>query len=471
MLAFRGSGTVSLVVMPVKFDDRFGETPTRRTSKDFSTAGVKQERRGSDPALKALDLAGEPLLSTSRNASKTKTYSHSIDHGRHDDVHIPPKDLAELHRLHEERRKKATNTKPEDTSPAALEAIWTDSTWTAFGELPLGTKERPMHVRKTKLFPPGEKTEGSFSEWKGSAINTKGQKGLGDNNIGQDNYSVSQLDDGWQVICVMDGHGPGGHWPATRAVQTTPFFLQAPSCKKMLRQGQAKAAITHAFKKVQEDLEYRSALDNVDIQVSGCTAVALLVHPRKDKIWVGTSGDSRCIMFVPGQEEALETTRDHKPSDEEEKARVESSGCEVTRTEYEDGWVEERVNIAGRDYPGISMTRSLGDLLVKNHGIIAEPEVVEWSKVPGAMLFLATDGVWEFLENEDVVRILSKSLAEGSTPDQACKILLKASRDAWKDHEGTYCDDITMVLLSCEENCGRFGRSGTTTCCAGCTLL
>jgi len=209
--------------------------------------------------------------------------------------------------------------------------------------------------------------------------------------------------------------------------------------------------------------------DNVDIQVAGCTAVCMISHPRKDKIWVGTSGDSRCIMFVPGEQDARQTTIDHKPSHPEEKVRVERAGCEVTRTEYEDGWVEERVNIKGREYPGISMTRSLGDLLVKNYGIIAEPVVVEWQKVPGAMLFIASDGVWEFLENPEVVGVLSKALKGGATPAEACKQLLKVSREAWREHEGIYCDDITMILTPVDASASAGGKSETG-CCAACSI-
>lgn len=408
-------------------------------------------------------------MGTQRSDKKMKTYAHSVTYNRHEEVHeIPSKDLAELYRLQDEIRKNKSDKPSVDTTEASLKAAWGKDSWLVFAELPVGTKERAMHVRKFKYVPSSEKIEAAFMEWPGACVNTKGQKSPTDATIGQDQFSIAQLDDKWEAICVMDGHGPGGHWPSTRAVQTVPFFLQETSCKTMLKQGRVDAAITHAFKQCQEDLEYRSRQDNVDIQVAGCTAVCIVRHPRRDKIWVGTSGDSRCIMFIPGDEDAIQSTVDHKPSHETEKARVEAAGCEVTRTEYEDGWVEERVNIRGREYPGISMTRSLGDLLVKAYGVIAEPVVVEWPRVKGAYLLAASDGVWEFLENDEVISVISKELKAGKSPAEACKTLLKVSREAWREHEGIYCDDITMVLVPIDK--GFSAGASETSCCAGCTL-
>ena len=42
------------------------------------------------------------------------------------------------------------------------------------------------------------------------------------------------------------------------------------------------------------------------------------------------------------------------------------------------GFVEERLFIKDEEFPGLCMTRSLGDLCVKQHGITAEPEIVTW---------------------------------------------------------------------------------------------
>merc|ERR1711879_890860 len=102
-------------------------------------------------------------------------------------------------------------------------------------------------------------------------------------------------------LCVMDGHGPCGHWPSTRAVRTVPFFLQGAGCATMLKQGQIEAALTRCFKKAQADLEYSAKKENVDIQVAGCTAVCCLYQPKRSTVWVATAGDSRAVLLEPGK--------------------------------------------------------------------------------------------------------------------------------------------------------------------------
>jgi len=308
-----------------------------------------------------------------------------------------------------------------------------------------------------------------FKQWDGAVINTKGQKSLKDDTIGQDNFSISMLPDDWQVVCVMDGHGPLGHWPATRSVRTVPFFLQGGACYTMLKQGQVQAALINAFRKAQADLEYAAFQENVDIQVAGCTAVCCCYQPKQRTAWVATAGDSRVILLEPGKG-AVAQTRDHKPSVPDEKKRVEAMGCDVIITTYDDGWVEERINIAGRDYPGISMTRSFGDFLVKEYGVTAEPEVVEWpvQQYKDPYIFAASDGVWEFLETDKVAELLLESIDRGESLPQACKNLLKKSREAWQENEGCYCDDITMVLFPLR-GVQKLNAAAGDGCCAGVT--
>lgn len=394
------------------------------------------KRRGSVPVPK---VGFEP--------SRRRASGVEISRRRVEEVYLPPEALAELYNLHEAFCREHRSSQPNDTSAAALKAIWRQTTWMACGELS-GPREEALHVRNVRVAPANDAAEAQFKAWKdtGAAVNTKGRKSETDASIGQDNCSVSQLSDGWQLMCVMDGHGPKGHWPATRAVQTVPFFLEAPSCKTMLKQGQVEAAILHAFKNVQKDIEDRSVKDYMDLQVAGSTAVAALRHPNKDKIWIGTCGDSRAIMFLPGEKAALHSTVDHTPACEKEKERVEKCGAEVIRKEYADGVVDERIVPKGKGHPAYGFTRGLGDLFMKSYGVTAEPEVVEWQTVPGAMLFIATDGVWEFFTNPEVVQVLSSSLLSGETPVQACMLLLEFSRQAWRKNEGVYCDDITMIL-------------------------
>lgn len=115
---------------------------------------------------------------------------------------------------------------------------------------------------------------------------------------------------------------------------------------------------------------------------------------------------------------------------------------------YPDGWTVHRIFVSGQDFPGLCMSRTLGDESVKAHGVIAEPDVsevkVDLSQSP--FILLSTDGVWEFLESEFVVKAVSKKIASDG-PRMTIQKLHRESRKRWKNEEGDYCDDISSVFV------------------------
>jgi serine/threonine protein phosphatase PrpC len=53
--------------------------------------------------------------------------------------------------------------------------------------------------------------------------------------------------------------------------------------------------------------------------------------------------------------------------------------------------------------PGLAMTRSFGDRVAHSVGVSAEPETLEFTLgANDKYMVIASDGVWEFLSNEDV---------------------------------------------------------------------
>ena len=53
------------------------------------------------------------------------------------------------------------------------------------------------------------------------------------------------------------------------------------------------------------------------------------------------------------------------------------------------------------------MSRSLGDLLAHSLGVSSHPEVMRFSLSPEEkFIIIASDGVWEFLSNEDIAKIV-----------------------------------------------------------------
>ena len=63
--------------------------------------------------------------------------------------------------------------------------------------------------------------------------------------------------------------------------------------------------------------------------------------------------------------------------------------------------------------------------------------------MPARVQLLASDGIWEFLSNEEVCEIV----ASHTDPLAACKAIVAEAYRLWMQYDGRGTDDITVVLL------------------------
>mmetsp|Transcript_13534 Transcript_13534/g.33231 ORF Transcript_13534/g.33231 Transcript_13534/m.33231 type:complete len:413 (-) Transcript_13534:805-2043(-) len=269
----------------------------------------------------------------------------------------------------------------------------------------------------------------------------KGAKGYNDTTPNQDNFSYTVYQN-WDIIVVMDGHGPCGHFVSARCVQTIPFYL----CNNQKWGKDMKGALKEAFAKASEDLLAYAIEKDIDVQASGSTCI-LYMH-NGEQYYTANVGDSRAVIGYENEKDVVFETADHKPSSPEEKKRVEANGGEIRTLRYDDFTVD-RIFVKGFDYPGLCMSRSFGDECVKGCGVVSEPEVtgptkLDLSRKP--FLVIASDGVWEFIESAWCIKAIVKKLSQ----EPAERIMQKLSKEArrrWKQEEGEYCDDITVCFM------------------------
>ena len=66
-----------------------------------------------------------------------------------------------------------------------------------------------------------------------------------------------------------------------------------------------------------------------------------------------------------------------------------------------------RVWLKHEDIPGLAMSRSFGDSTAAKVGVNAVPEVKEVTlELEDKIVVLASDGVWEFLSNQEVANVV-----------------------------------------------------------------
>lgn len=247
------------------------------------------------------------------------------------------------------------------------------------------------------------------------------------------------LDAYW--FCVLDGHGPAGHHVSSRVKQKLPTFVADAWTKHK----DLKVALMQGYRSASEDLKQST----IDILCSGTTCVSCVLHGST--LYFANVGDSRAILGRGSLTDrspwtAVPVTTDHKPELESERTRILAAGGRIAALQ-EDGEPcgPLRVWLATEDLPGLAMSRSLGDTLAAQAGVICEPDVgcVSLSSCD-RFLLVASDGVWETISNEEALQIV-KPFVEKNDPQKACHALIEKAQKKWLEEDGAV-DDITCIL-------------------------
>mmetsp|Transcript_2485 Transcript_2485/g.5317 ORF Transcript_2485/g.5317 Transcript_2485/m.5317 type:complete len:483 (+) Transcript_2485:47-1495(+) len=418
-----------------------------------------------------------PTVPHSRTTDDMFTPKRRTRQTRRSEVRLDPVILSQFHSAHEAALFQRGVSQIVDTSEAAMHNFWQragrQGAFIVFPVMP-EVEERAFSVRRWSMWPArGDDTvaEELLRTAKVGALNVKGEKDRSDYTVGQDTASFARLSSGFEVIVVADGHGETGEYPALRSCCTLPLYLSGAECEQMMNQGQVAAALHNAFEHSEGDLEGSAQKDGIDLLATGTTATCVVYQREGLRVWVATAGDSKAVLFSPKHGVIAETS-DHKAQRADERGRVESAGGRIVTEKYHDGYEAMRINIPEADFPGIGMTRSLGDTSVKDYGVIAVPEVVEWSLrgSPDAFLLAATDGLWEFLSTEQVVDLALQELRKPEVSRQdVLHVLYSRAKQEWLENEQDYCDDITMVLVPFGRYAGKLPqpRARSVLCCEG----
>eukprot|EP00742_Colponemidia_sp_Colp-10_P002637 GILJ01002817.1.p1 GENE.GILJ01002817.1~~GILJ01002817.1.p1 ORF type:complete len:441 (+),score=54.61 GILJ01002817.1:101-1423(+) len=268
------------------------------------------------------------------------------------------------------------------------------------------------------------------------------QKGYKPDAPNQDTFFIFEdLDQNFALYAVFDGHGPYGH-DVSDFVKT---YLPSMLMNHPLFNTDPMTALKVTFETCNQNLI--SGRHDFDAAYSGATGTVIL-H-RENQLFMAHVGDSRAIMGVQdaGQYIPIELTPDHKCDLPEERARILAGGGDVKMIE---GDIQLRVYLKNQMIPGLAMTRAFGDTVAASVGVIATPEVSTYNIDPAKdkFIILASDGIWEFLSNEQVIAMAAPYLTSGDVAgaQHAVERLWSESKDLWLDEEGVV-DDITCLLI------------------------
>lgn len=272
------------------------------------------------------------------------------------------------------------------------------------------------------------------------------RKGLKPEAPNQDSWIVLKMEE-QSIYGVFDGHGQKGHDVSEFVKNNLPkLIIRDKRFKTDATNDDLKEMLIEAFKRMQSLVVTADRMKKLSAQMSGTTATVCVHNTLNKKITLAHAADSTAVLAEDksGSIKGLQLTRDHKPNLKDERARIEKAGGRVVF----DGYANHRVYAKNARYPGLNMSRCIGDILGhQDCGITAEPEVSTLDLTDKhKFLLLCSDGVWEFVSPDESVNIINQFDSSKAMP--AAEKLAKESWDRWiKEEGGAVVDDITVVLL------------------------
>uniref|UniRef100_A0A5B6Z995 PPM-type phosphatase domain-containing protein n=1 Tax=Davidia involucrata TaxID=16924 RepID=A0A5B6Z995_DAVIN len=275
---------------------------------------------------------------------------------------------------------------------------------------------------------------------------------------------------------VFDGHGPSGHKVARYVRDLLPSKLSSSFKHSKINESNGsdddnegsssnnnksdnivdgndddnchnpffsswKTSLIKSFEEMDEEL---CADMNFDSYCSGTTAVTIL--KQGNHLVISNLGDSRAVLCTRGNKNQLvpvQLTVDLKPNLPGEVERIRNCRGRVFAMDEEPEVF--RVWMPDHNCPGLAMARAFGDFCLKDFGLISVPQVT-YRKLTNRdeFIVLATDGVWDVLTNNEVIKIV----ASARKRSMAARLLVHHAVRAWRyKYPCSKVDDCAVICL------------------------
>ena len=184
--------------------------------------------------------------------------------------------------------------------------------------------------------------------------------------------------------------------------------------------GDIPKSLNITFNQIDQDVINKKNFTNE----VGSTATILIIHHinKKKYIFCANVGDSKCFLIKKNKVNQISV--DHKCTVENEVERIKKKGGIV---------------FSGRVFGTLILTRTIGDREMKNYGVISNPSIYsnEINENEDQYIIIASDGVWDVVNEEDILNMSKKNLEA----EKFCKMIIKKAID-----NGTR-DNVSCIVI------------------------
>ena len=264
-------------------------------------------------------------------------------------------------------------------------------------------------------------------------------------------------------MAVYDGHGRSGLDASLKTNYNIEKYLKDNSEK--IERAKTDKEFQTIIKKAFRNTEAIFKALPFEYTSSGTCCITVLI--QNNQCFIANLGDSKGILCRQGTDseiQVLELTKDHKPSNIEEKKRIIKMGGKVRKSKYHGVDVGPFRVWGNEEGPGIAVSRSLGDLRAKEIGVICDPEIEKVKLEEGdKYVVIGSDGLWDLMEVDEVAMFIQNWDRKGNNREKCSEALIREARNKWEKSNGgdkirkeleaqglsgvnVMCDDITVLI-------------------------
>ena len=289
--------------------------------------------------------------------------------------------------------------------------------------------------------------------------------------INQDSFIILKniFELNFDILGIMDGHGVNGQLVSQYLKKKIISIFAVKETYNLIKKNRNEIMENFIYhnltknnftliKNIINSIDKDLTKENFDSKSSGSTLL-LLFHISKFIICANI-GDSRCILIKKNY--TLDNNNntnninnlkfenlsfDHKPNNEEEKKRIIENGGIVRQSLNYNGIYEGcyRIYMKEKNYPGLAISRTIGDFDSKLIGNISEPDI-KMKVIDNNFIcvVLASDGLWDVMHGNDVIKEIYPFF-EKNNYEEIAENLVNKALFSWKA-ESFLRDDISTIV-------------------------
>lgn len=285
------------------------------------------------------------------------------------------------------------------------------------------------------------------------------------------------------LVGLFDGHGREGQKIASFCCKFMKVYFEGHFADFI---SDPKAALETIILECDGSLRDKSS--GIEAMLSGTTGLVMYIN--SEGYHVASVGDSRAILAtLPQADSPIEVppaspnkyvrtidpirqlksvalSIDQKPNHELELARIESCGGKVQQLTDDHGNKVGPFRVWQKNgtLPGLAMSRSIGDGVAKELGVIANPVYHYFPHIPfrDQFIVVGSDGVWDVMENIEVINFTerfrkkciqgvgSKEYPHGISNSSISHMIAEEARYRWLgicEDEDVMIDDISVIVI------------------------